>query len=118
MKEIAVRVAGEEVAESLTKESCDYIEKKLGLDYAWPGNYRELEQCARNILIQGDYRPENLKRKDSDDATLPDLLESGETNRGGIASSLYHSRVFEDPQLRGDGSTRKVGPPDGEEVCR
>ena len=93
VKEIAVRVAGEEVAESLTKESCDYIEKKLGLDYAWPGNYRELEQCARNILIQGDYRPENLKRKDSDDATLPDLLESGELTAEELLRH-YITRVY------------------------
>ena len=25
--------------------------------YAWPGNVRELEQCFRNVMIHGEYRP-------------------------------------------------------------
>ena len=33
------------------------IESGVGLDYAWPGNMRELEQCVRNILVHGAYAP-------------------------------------------------------------
>src|SRR5207245_10103793 len=29
----------------------------LGPDYPWPGNVRELEQCVRNVMICGEYRP-------------------------------------------------------------
>jgi DNA-binding NtrC family response regulator len=29
----------------------------LGLHYAWPGNFRELEQCLRNFAIRGEYQP-------------------------------------------------------------
>ncbi|MGB5810763.1 MAG: sigma-54 factor interaction domain-containing protein [Polyangiales bacterium] len=36
------------------------IDAGVGLDYAWPGNIRELEQCVRNILIHGSYTPTSL----------------------------------------------------------
>jgi DNA-binding NtrC family response regulator len=38
-------------------ESLQFIENRLGIDYPWPGNFRELEQCLRNFLIHRDYRP-------------------------------------------------------------
>lgn len=54
---IANRVAGEEEAESLTRETHTWIRENLSADYGWPGNIRELEQCIRNILIRKDYTP-------------------------------------------------------------
>jgi transcriptional regulator with PAS, ATPase and Fis domain len=53
---MARRVAGDE-AEALAAEAVGWIGRNLGADYGWPGNYRELEQCVRNLLIRGDYRP-------------------------------------------------------------
>lgn len=50
------RAAGDE-AEALAAEAQEWIEKHLPADYEWPGNYRELEQCVRNILIRKDYQP-------------------------------------------------------------
>jgi len=50
------RVAGED-ADRLTDEVMQFIEKNLGAGYRWPGNYRELEQCVKNVLIRRDYRP-------------------------------------------------------------
>jgi len=44
-------------AESLTEQVDKWITQKLGRDYPWPGNFRELEQCVRNILIRGEYWP-------------------------------------------------------------
>jgi len=53
---MARRVAGAEGWE-LAAEVMSWIEANLGPDYAWPGNYRELEQCVKNVLIRRDYRP-------------------------------------------------------------
>ena len=50
------RVAGAE-GDQLWGEVALWIAENLGRDYAWPGNYRELEQCVKNVLIRRDYRP-------------------------------------------------------------
>jgi len=54
---IARRVAGDEEAESLAAETVRWIDGHLGEGYRWPGNVRELEQCVRNVMIRGEYRP-------------------------------------------------------------
>ncbi|HEV8586467.1 MAG TPA: sigma 54-interacting transcriptional regulator [Methylomirabilota bacterium] len=54
---IARRVAGDAEAESLAEETERWIDGHLGPGYAWPGNVRELEQCVRNVMIRGEYRP-------------------------------------------------------------
>ena len=53
------RVVGEEKAAALAGEVADWIRKhpRLGPDYAWPGNFRELEQCVRSYTIRKDYQP-------------------------------------------------------------
>jgi hypothetical protein len=54
---LAARIAGEEEAEAVADETERWIAAHLGPDYPWPGNVRELEQCLRNVLIRGEYRP-------------------------------------------------------------
>ncbi|MES2693478.1 MAG: sigma 54-interacting transcriptional regulator [Verrucomicrobiota bacterium] len=44
-------------AESFARETVAWIEKNLGARYTWPGNFRELEQCVRSLVLRGDYRP-------------------------------------------------------------
>jgi DNA-binding NtrC family response regulator len=52
---ISARVAGEEEAAPLTAQVCDAI---AGMrDYRWPGNFRELEQCVRSVMLRGSYTP-------------------------------------------------------------
>jgi transcriptional regulator with PAS, ATPase and Fis domain len=53
---MARRVAGAE-AEDLAADVGCWIEENLGDKYPWPGNYRELDQCVKNVLIRRDYRP-------------------------------------------------------------
>jgi len=50
------RTAGEEAIDCLPQIE-SWIRTNMPKDYAWPGNYRELEQCVRNIVIRGSYRP-------------------------------------------------------------
>jgi transcriptional regulator with AAA-type ATPase domain len=50
------RVAGAE-AEELTAEVEEWMDGNLGPAYPWPGNFRELEQCVKNVLIRRNYRP-------------------------------------------------------------
>src|SRR5438034_856608 len=54
---LARRLVGDEEADALADEVRAWIEEHLGPTYPWPGNVRELEQCVRNVLIRGEYRP-------------------------------------------------------------
>ena len=49
-------MAGAE-GEAFAPEVLAWIEQNLGPAYPWPGNYRELEQCVKNVLIRRNYRP-------------------------------------------------------------
>jgi transcriptional regulator with AAA-type ATPase domain len=68
------RVAGDE-AEPLAEEVLIWIESHLPRDYAWPGNYRELEQCVKNMLIRRDYRPSQPRAAGPTDQFAQDLSE-------------------------------------------
>lgn len=54
---IASRILPEGEAETLAGEVAGWIDRRLGRDYPWPGNFRELEQCVRNVLVRGEYLP-------------------------------------------------------------
>ncbi len=53
---LAGRIAGED-GDVLATEAITFIEEQLPKNYPWPGNYRELEQCIRNILVRREYAP-------------------------------------------------------------
>jgi transcriptional regulator with AAA-type ATPase domain len=57
------RVAGPE-ADDLAGEVMKWIEGHLGDGYPWPGNYRELEQCVKNVLIRRNYHPAGSASED------------------------------------------------------
>ena len=64
---IARRVVGEE-AEVVAQEVEKWILDHLGMDYEWPGNIRELEQCVRNVLVRKEYHPSQVRRLSRQDA--------------------------------------------------
>ena len=57
VRHVAQRLTNEEEAAALAAEAMEWIEENLEADYPWPGNFRELEQCLRNILIRKVYQP-------------------------------------------------------------
>ncbi len=50
------RAVGTEAENSLPEVE-EWVATHLPLHYAWPGNYRELEQCVRNVIIRKSYAP-------------------------------------------------------------
>jgi hypothetical protein len=56
VRHIARRSLGDDSAD-LAGEVVGWIDRNLGPRYPWPGNVRELEQCVRNVLVRGSYRP-------------------------------------------------------------
>ena len=73
---IVGRVLGEP-SEALTARIIEVIMASLGVDYAWHGNVRELEQCVRRIILTGDYRPQ-LARRPAAGEQLARELAAGE----------------------------------------
>lgn len=59
VKHVADRVVPQapEEAARLADDATAWIERRLGIAYAWPGNFRELEQCVRNVMVHGSYEP-------------------------------------------------------------
>ncbi|WP_309398702.1 sigma-54 factor interaction domain-containing protein [Cerasicoccus maritimus] len=62
---IARKLVGPDESAALTDEAMVVVARDLSDDYPWPGNFRELEQCVRNILVHGEYMPQPLGRPDA-----------------------------------------------------
>lgn len=69
---MAHKIAGSE-SEELAAEAIEWVERNLGPGYRWPGNYRELEQCVRNVLIRRNYRPTQPESADAADELAREL---------------------------------------------
>ena len=94
---VSRRVAGG-AGESLAAEVLSWIVKHLGADYAWPGNFRELEQCARNILVRGEYHPARAAPQASADRLAAQVVR-GDLTADDLLDrycSLVRSRVESD----------------------
>lgn len=61
---IARRFLTAELSDELADEVGQFVARRLGREYSWPGNFRELEQCVRNILVRRSYEPIQLKPDD------------------------------------------------------
>ena len=68
---IAQRIAGSQEKKTLTAEVTTWINRSMPSGYSWPGNFRELEQCVRNIMVHGEYRAQDSQ----EDASLEKTAE-------------------------------------------
>jgi transcriptional regulator with PAS, ATPase and Fis domain len=85
------RTVGEE-AERCLPEVESWISRHLPAAYAWPGNYRELEQCVRNVIIRGTYQPVGASPPPDGDAPLA-RIANGEMTAD-EALSWYAALVY------------------------
>lgn len=76
VRHIAGRMLDPEEMNRFTRETTGWIRRSLGDGYSWPGNFRELEQCVRSLVLRGEYRPAALNRQ-APDNDWNALLESG-----------------------------------------
>jgi DNA-binding NtrC family response regulator len=92
---IARRMAGDE-AESLTDEVVTFIDQGLGASYRWPGNFRELEQCVRGVLVRGRYQPSSTRRDASPTDAVLGEVRAGELTADQVLSryvTLVYARI-------------------------
>jgi transcriptional regulator with AAA-type ATPase domain len=74
---IARTVVPDEAAE-LAGEVETWVDRHLGRDYPWPGNFRELEQCVRNVLVRKEYHPAARPQIEADPLrALTDAMAAG-----------------------------------------
>ena len=79
-----------------------WVRTHLPAGYDWPGNYRELEQCVRNVIIRGSYRPIADPEAPGEDSFLA-RLRKGELKSDEVIS-YYAALVY-----RKTGSYEETG---------
>ena len=110
---MAQRVAGAE-GEAFAPEVLEWIEQNLGTEYEWPGNYRELEQCVKNVLIRRNYRPARVGSGDPLDEFAADVragrLTAAEVLRRYVTFAFHRTGSYEETarQLALDRRTVKA----------
>lgn len=72
---IVTNVTGK-LSERIVEEVQNVIENDLPSDYHWPGNFRELEQCVRRVLMTGRYKGEISFANKYHDASVKDQFFS------------------------------------------
>lgn len=101
---IAERFVGTAEGPALSAETLRWIDRELGDGYAWPGNVRELEQCVRNVLVRGSYRPPRSRELDaleSLEAKIRAGVLTAEELLGSYCTLVYsHAGTYEETGRR------------------
>lgn len=86
------RAVGEEADRALPEVE-DWIKTQLPRNYGWPGNYRELEQCVRNIVIRKSYRPVSTEERNGAGDGFFDAFRAGRLKMSELAA-YYIAQVY------------------------
>ena len=86
----ARRVVGPDAAADVASEAAECVERDLGPSYGWPGNFRELEQCVRNVVVRRCYTPPRANASDG----LADHLDAAKLSADDLLD-LYSRRAVE-----------------------
>jgi transcriptional regulator with PAS, ATPase and Fis domain len=86
------RAVGDEAAH-LLPEVEQWIKTHLPRDYHWPGNYRELEQCVRNVVIRQSYRPMEPRQSESAEEVFFSNYRAGRLKLAEVVSH-YVAQVY------------------------
>ncbi|NOZ41059.1 MAG: sigma-54-dependent Fis family transcriptional regulator, partial [Planctomycetes bacterium] len=82
-------------AKELTDEVEAWILTHIGTDYRWPGNFRELEQCVRNVLVRQKYEPQRQAKPQEMGSGTADWLREAEQGTLTFAELLsYCTAVY------------------------
>jgi hypothetical protein len=87
---MTLRTVGDEAERALPEVEA-WIAKNLPKDYTWPGNYRELEQCVRNVIIRQSYQP--LGQAPDAEDSFSTRLRAGELTADELLAH-YAARVY------------------------
>lgn len=109
---ITRQLAGDAQGGELAREVLEVVEKQLSPGYPWPGNFRELEQCVRNVMVRRRYEPVRLA-PERPAAVLAAAMEKGQLTAGQLlrryCSIVYaQTRNIEETARRLDLDRRTV----------
>lgn len=99
---IIKRILGRD-SQEIVQEITSYIAENKPENYHWPGNIRELEQCARQLLLRWDYNWQT--DPDQNRMTADSIIEEGKVTAQELLS-YYCSRLYD--RLGTYGAVAKV----------